>query len=82
MYIIQIHFNGQPVQLTVETNLVVVLNLALFLVCSIKLFILFYNLALSPLAPELNSSHVLRNIRIYMGGGCIRAGTFIGWLAL
>jgi len=74
-------FHGQPVQLTVEKNLVVVLNLAVFLVCYSKLCILFYKLALSLLAPELNSSNVLQKISIYIGG-CIRAGTFIGQLAL
>jgi len=74
-------FHCQSVQLTVETNLVVVLNLAVFSVCYIKLFILFYKLVLNPLAPELNSSNVLEKIRIYMRG-CIRAGTFIGQLAL
>jgi hypothetical protein len=59
----------------------VVLNLAVFLIYYIKLFILFYKLALNPLAPELNSSNVLQKVRIYMWG-CLRAGTVIGQLAL
>jgi len=41
-------FRGQSVQLTVETNLMVVLNLAVFLVCCIEFFILFYKLAFNP----------------------------------